>query len=71
MIRRIYAIVGEQDFYKFLTKAKEEGLSMGEALASLVKSYIVGDISLAKHKDALSKVYAADKTLADVEVMHE
>ena len=74
MIRRIYAIVGEADFYKFLTRAKEEKFSMGEALAALVKAYIDGDISLEKHRAALSKAYAEGKamdTLADIEVMHE
>lgn len=75
MIRRIYAIIGETDFYKFLSKAKEEKLTMGEALAGLVIMYIQEPtITLAKHKAVLQFTYDRDKvenTLADVEVMHD
>ena len=52
MIRRIWAIVGEKDFYAFRERARKEGLKMGPALAALVHLYAKGaKIDLLKYKD--------------------
>lgn len=52
MIRRIWAIVSEKDFYAFRDRAYKEGLRMGPALAALTHLYAEGaKIDLPAHSD--------------------
>lgn len=39
MLKRIWAIVSDKDFYAFRSRATSEGLDMGEALAAIVHAY--------------------------------
>lgn len=51
MIRRIWAIVSETDFYAFRDRARKSNLKMGPALAALVHLYAKGaDFDLAEYK---------------------
>lgn len=57
MLKRIYAIIGDKDFYAFQQAARNEDLNMGQALAALVHAYAVGEIAGAKkHKHLLSQL---------------
>ena len=44
--RKIFAVVDEHTFTLMRTRAHNEGLSLDEALRTLVKKYTNGDISL-------------------------
>ena len=51
MLRRIWAVVSERDFYEFRQRIRDEGIDMGAALAALAHAYAKGvkiDISNAK-----------------------
>lgn len=39
MLKRIFAVVSEADFYAFQKRAKEDSLTMGEAFAALTHLY--------------------------------
>jgi len=39
VIKRVWAIVSDRDFYLFRGRARDEGLDMGEALAAIVHAY--------------------------------
>lgn len=76
VIRRIWAIVNEKDFYAFQTRARKEGLTMGSALAGLAHAYARGaKIDLSKAKENYEKVhkrsggvdYIKERRLADVD----
>jgi hypothetical protein len=57
MIRRIWAIVSDKDFYAFQKRARDEGLDMGEALAAIVHCYATdAPIRLKPFKDHASKL---------------
>lgn len=43
MLKRIFAVVSEKDFYAFQKRARKEGLDMGQAFASLTHSYALGE----------------------------
>jgi len=52
MIRRIWAIVSEKDFYAFRERARKEGLQMGPARAALGPLYAKGSkVNLLEHKN--------------------
>lgn len=42
MIKKIYAIVPEKDFYDFRRRCYTEGLKMGDALTAIVHAYAKG-----------------------------
>jgi len=51
MIKKIYAIVPEKDFFDFRRRCYTENMQMGEALASIVHAYAKGaKIDLKKFK---------------------
>lgn len=57
MIRRIWAIVSEKDFYAFQKRARDEDLDMGEALAAIVHAYATdAPIRLKPFKDHAKKL---------------
>ena len=57
MIRRIWAIVSEADFYAFRDRARKSNLEMGPALAALVHLYAKGgDFDLAEHRNYYSQI---------------
>jgi len=59
MIRRIWAIVSEVDFYAFRDRARKSNLKMGPALAALVHLYAKGaDFDLTAHKGYYDHVIA-------------
>lgn len=64
MLKRIWAVVSDPDFYAFQQRAKKEGMDMGAALASIVHIYAMGhDVKhadVAKHKDQLDYLKARD-----------
>ena len=49
MIKKIFAIVTDQDFYKFRRHAYDEELRIGEAFSALVHAYAIGEIKSIKH----------------------
>lgn len=44
MFKRVVAHVGDDDFYKFLNRVKDEDLKMGDVLASMVITYAHGGV---------------------------
>jgi len=57
MIKRIWAIVSEKDFYAFQARARNEGLDMGEGLAAVVHAFATdAPIKLKAHKDHVQKL---------------
>ena len=42
MIKKIYAVLSEKDFFSFRRRCYAEGMKMGEALASLAHAYARG-----------------------------
>lgn len=40
MFKKIFALVTENDFYKFRAKCSREGYTMGEALNSIIHNYV-------------------------------
>ena len=46
MIKKIFAVISEDDFYRFRKRAYSEHRTFGEALTALAMGYIKGDIVL-------------------------
>jgi hypothetical protein len=44
LVKRIFAVVSDDDFYGFLNRSKAEGLSMAEAFAALTHMYATGKL---------------------------
>ena len=42
MIKKIYAVLSEKDFFDFRRRCYAEGMKMGEALTSIVHAYAKG-----------------------------
>lgn len=42
MIKKIYAVISEKDFYNFRHRAYQEGLKMGEAFQLIICAYASG-----------------------------
>ena len=65
MLKRIWAIVSDSDFYSFQQRAKREGMDMGQALASLVHMYAKGEdvhkVDVKTHKDHLDYIKAKEE----------
>ena len=65
MLKRIWAVVSDADFYSFQQRAKKEGMDMGQALASIVHIYAIGhDVKTEhadKYKDHLDYLKARDE----------
>ena len=40
MFKKIFAVVTENDFYKFRAKCSREGYTMGEAFNSIIHNYV-------------------------------
>lgn len=58
MLKRIFAVIDEKDFYAFQHRANTEGLNMGQAFSSLAYAYATGaSIDLAVHKEYLYELY--------------
>lgn len=49
MIKKIFAIVTDQDFYSFRKHAYDEDLKIGEAFSALVHAYAIKEIKSIKH----------------------
>ena len=67
MIKKIFAVVSEDDFYRFRKRAYSEHRTFGEALTALAMGYIKGDIVLGddsrpKEKKKTENVYLNDIT---------
>ncbi len=74
MLKRIWSIISDKDFYAFRERAKSEGLDMGEALAAIVHCYATGaPITLKPFKHVAEKLrsegvdYVRDHRLHDVD----
>jgi len=73
MIRRIWAIVSETDFYAFRDRARREGFKMGPALAALVHLYAKGTkLDLLKYKNHYEHItegvdYIKERRLEEVD----
>jgi hypothetical protein len=73
VIRRIWAIISERDFYAFQTRARKDGVSMGSALAAVARAYARGaDFDMTKAKSNYEKMhtgvdYIKEHRLADVD----
>lgn len=65
MLKRIWAVVSDPDFYAFQQRAKREGLDMGQALASIVHAYAKGDnmhtCDVKAYKDRLDYLKAREE----------
>ena len=58
MLKRIFAVVDEKDFFAFQHRANNEGLNMGQAFSSLVYAYANNlPIDVATHKDYIYELY--------------
>jgi hypothetical protein len=73
MLKRIWAIISETDFYKFQKRARNENMDMGQALAALVHAYSNGcekpSAQAKHHADHFNYLNEAETThLSDVEV---
>lgn len=42
MLKRIFAVVSEKDFYAIQRRVKVEGINLGQAFAALVHTYAIG-----------------------------
>jgi hypothetical protein len=62
MLRRIFAIVNGTDFFAFQKRSKEEGMTMGEALASLANQYATGETKVL-HRKHIDLIRQAENTL--------
>lgn len=72
MLKRIYAIVSDADFYAFQQRAKKDGMDMGQALAAVTHAYAKGEspLNAKKHADRFNCINAQPPTpirLKDVE----
>jgi len=64
MLKRIYAIVSDSDFYAFQRRAKEEGMDMGQAFAAITHAYALGHevkTGVKQHKDHLDYIKAQEE----------
>lgn len=75
MLKRIWAIVNEADFYACQQRAKSEDMALGQALAALVHAYAIGDkVSVTKvkeHKEYFNYIKSHDDVilhLSDIEL---
>jgi len=49
VLKRIWAVVSDTDFYALQQRAKQNGMDMGQALASIVHTYAIGeDVTVSK-----------------------
>jgi len=66
MIRKIYAIVSEQDFFDFRRRCQQEGTTMGDALSGLARAYAKGarievrKFKLKKHHEPTGAEYGGE-----------
>lgn len=73
MLKRIWAIVSDKDFYAFRSRATSEGLDMGEALAAIVHAYATdAPITLRPFKHVAQKLregadYVGERRLHEVD----
>jgi hypothetical protein len=64
MLKRIFAVVSEKEFYAFQLKAKTESLTMGQALAALVHAYVLDPkITLKQFKEHFDMLHAEEDAL--------
>ena len=66
MLKRIWAVVSDADFYDFQQRAKKDGIDMGQALASVAHVYAIGQEAtvehVKKHADRLDYLKAREET---------
>jgi len=55
MIKRIYAIVSDKEFYAFRRAAYAQDMTFGEALTKLVVSFGKGEIPIMQQKESKKK----------------
>lgn len=55
MLKRIYAVVSEDDFYTFQQRARKEGMDMGQALAAVTHAYAKGELQTVQKVKAHSE----------------
>lgn len=73
MLKRVWSIISDKDFYAFRERARQEGLDMGEALAAIVHCYATGaPITLKPFKHVSEKLregvdYIGEKRLREVD----
>ena len=64
MLKRIWAVVSDSDFYAFQQRAKQEGMDMGQAFAAVTHTYAIGhDVGggeVKKHADHLDYLKARE-----------
>jgi len=63
MLKRIFAIVSDNDFYKFRARAKEEAnMDLAQAFATLTHLYAIGKIDLKHHEPKTLKEAEGEQT---------
>lgn len=74
MLKRIWAVISETDFYACQQRAKADGLTLGQALASLTHIYAKGEDvnkvnvkAYANHFDCIKAANIDSLCLEDVE----
>ena len=65
MIKKIYAVVSDKDFYLFRKKAYAQQLTFGEALAALAVAFGKGEIELKKFSIQSKKLKEDNPYLKD------
>ena len=64
MLKRIWAVISEEDFYAFQQRAKKAGMDMGQAFAAITHIYAIGhDVTVTNvnnHKDQLDYIKARE-----------
>lgn len=69
MIKKIYAIVSNKDFYLFRKKAYSEQRTLGDALTALVLAYAKGEIHLKQRSTDKKEKAQENKYLEDHKVV--
>ena len=65
MLKRIWAVVSDSDFYAFQQRAKQDGMDMGRALAAVTHTYAIGHevtiTNVKKHHGHLDYIKAQEE----------
>ena len=68
MLKKIWAVVSEKEFYAFQDRAKAEGVGIGDALVALVRVYTQGGVIVLPKENKHHKSTGVDYTKISGEV---
>ena len=60
-VKRIFAVISEQEFYECIAKGRRENLDLGEVLAILVHLYVDTGMKIGGYKDFAQEVREKDR----------